>query len=199
MEIAEGHRPQVLDQTLEGGKSLQARERLETRFDEIFLAGLEQQRRVFPHEVPDVVELTGGHSGHRRPASPARGVARTRRDRRRDRLPAMVPDLADDLGAERGQWKNLIGHPALDDEARHAPDDGALFVLDDDLAAGGTDALASDEPVLSHARHHDREHVTAVHPGDRSEQHIGRRPAGILRRLLMELNPHRSPSRATAM
>ena len=77
VEIAEGHRPQVLDQLLERGKSLLARERLETRFDEIFLAGLEQQRRVFPHEVSDVVELAGGHSGHRRPASPARGATGT--------------------------------------------------------------------------------------------------------------------------
>ena len=79
--------------------------------------------------------------------------------------------------------------PALDDEARHAPDDGALFVLNDDLAAGGADALASDEPVASHARHHDREHMTAVDPGDRAKQHVGRRPAGILRRLLMDPNP----------
>ena len=76
VEIAERDRPQVLDQALERGESFLARERFETRFDQIFLAGLEQQRRVFPHEVSDVVEFTSGHFGHRRPSSPARGAHR---------------------------------------------------------------------------------------------------------------------------
>ena len=65
VEIAERSAAEAGDHLLERGESLLARQRIEPRFDEVFLAGLERQRRLIADQVADVAVVARRHDRRR--------------------------------------------------------------------------------------------------------------------------------------
>ncbi len=75
---------------------------------------------------------------------------------------ATLPDEASDLGANLIERQNLVGEARLGDGTGHAPDDTAGFVLNQNLATGRNDRLATTQSILPHAGEHHRQRARAV-------------------------------------
>ena len=71
----------------------------------------------------------------------------------------MIPDPGQDFGSQLIEWKHSVGKSRLSHKSGHPPDHRARLILDQDVAAGFIDALATAKAVLSHACHHHGQHV----------------------------------------
>ena len=75
------------------------------------------------------------------------------------------------------------------DQAGHAPYDRGSFILDDDFAAPRANALRPIYAIRAHPGHDDSQNIRSVDLGDGTKQHIDRGPAGIFRRIPIQVHP----------
>ena len=77
-----------------------------------------------------------------------------------------MPEADDsiDFGREIQQGKDLIGMPGFRDKPGHAPHNACRLVLRQYVSAPLPDLLTAQQSVLTHAREHDTQHMTAVMP-----------------------------------